>query len=194
MNNIELNRIREQKKISYTMLEQLTGITKSTLQRYMTGSTKKIPHNSLKVITEVLGVAIGDDNTGYTLPVLGEVKGGLPNIAEQEIIDYETVPHTMADDGDYFALKISGNSMAPRINDGDIVIVKRQSDVRNGEVAIVRVGYEATCKKVYQYQVGVSLVSNNSEFPPMFYSQEQAEKLPVTVIGKVVELRARNNF
>ncbi len=195
MNNEELNKVREQKKVSYTQMEKLTGIGKSTLQRYFSGSTKKIPHDALKTIADVLGVNLDSDGKPYMLPVLGLVKGGVPMNAEQNIMDYEPVSKVMAETDDYFALKISGNSMAPRINDGDTVIVKRQSEVKNGEVAVVMVGNDrATCKKVYYHKGGISLISNNVEYPPMFYSDAQAAKLPVRVLGKVVELRARCNF
>ncbi len=195
MTSAELNKIRENKKISYNMLEQMTGIKKSTLQRYLSGATKKIPHNALSAIGVSLGVHMGVDGAACDIPVLGLVKGGMPMIAEQNIIDYEPVFHQMSDSGDYFALKISGNSMSPRINDGDTVIVKRQSEVKNGEVAVVSVGSdEATCKKVYCHDGGMTLISNNNEYPPMFYDVKQVQKMPVTVIGKVVELRARCNF
>lgn len=195
MTSNELNKIREVKKISYNMLEGLTGIKKSTLQRYLSGSTKKVPHDALKLIGQALGVSTGGEDVSYELPVLGLVKGGVPMTAEQNVIDYEPVPQIMCDSGDYFALKISGNSMAPRINDGDTVIVKRQSEVKNGEVAVVSVGtYEATCKKVYYHDGGITLISNNGEYPPMFYDAKQVQKMPVSVIGKVVELRARCNF
>jgi len=195
MNSSELNKIREIKKISYNMLEQLTGIKKSTLQRYLSGATKKIPHDALKLIGQALGVSTDREDVCYELPVLGLVKGGVPMSAEQGIIDYEPVPQRMSDSGDYFALKISGNSMAPRINDGDTVIVKRQSEVKNGEVAVVSVGsYEATCKKVYYHDGGITLISNNGEYPPMFYDAKQVQKMPVYILGKVVELRARCNF
>ncbi len=195
MNSIELNKIREDKKISYNTLEQLTGIKKSTLQRYLAGATKKIPHEALMAVSNALGVYMSSEGAIYELPVLGLVKGGLPMTAEQAIIDYEPVPRQMRDSGDYFALKISGNSMSPRINDGDTVIVKRQGEVKNGEVAVVSVGVnEATCKKVYYHEGGITLISNNGEYPPMFYDEKQVKKLPVSVIGKVVELRARCNF
>jgi len=62
-------------------------------------------------------------------------------------------------------------------------------------VAVVSVGsYEATCKKVYYHDGGITLISNNGEYPPMFYDEKQVKKMPVSVIGKVVELRARCNF
>lgn len=195
MTGNELNKIREIKKISYNMLEELTGIKKSTLQRYLSGVTKKVPHDALKHIAQALGVSIGGEDVRGELPVLGLVKGGVPMSAEENIIDYEPVPQQMWDSGDYFALKISGNSMAPRINDGDTVIVKRQDAVQNGEVAVVSVGvHEATCKKVYYHDGGLTLISNNGEYPPMFYDAKQVQKMPVYILGKVVELRARCNF
>ena len=82
--------------------------------------------------------------------------------------------------------------MEPRFVEGDTVIVRRQSSVDNGEIAIVLVGNEdATCKKFYRHRDGISLVSTNPEFAPMFFSNEELEETKIDILGKVCELRAR---
>lgn len=94
--------------------------------------------------------------------------------------------------GELFALRIKGNSMEPKISENDVVIIKQQSSVDNGEIAIVLVnGQDATCKKIMYHNNGISLLSFNQSYPPMFYTSEECEKLPVRIIGKVVELRAK---
>ena len=82
--------------------------------------------------------------------------------------------------------------MIPRMYEGDVVIVRAQPDVENGEVAIVCVnGDEATCKVVRKTEEGISLISYNPSHDVMFYSKKQVNDLPVKIIGKVVELRAK---
>lgn len=96
------------------------------------------------------------------------------------------------DPGEYFALQIRGNSMEPKFSAGDVVIVRKQSDVNSGDIAVVLVnGDDATIKKIKKRPDGVMLIPNNPEFEPMFYSNQEIEELPVVVLGKVVELRAK---
>ena len=97
----------------------------------------------------------------------------------------------MASLGEYFALRIQGHSMEPRIEDGEIVICQRQSDVDSGDIAIVLVnGDEATCKQVRKGPEGITLIGFNSiVYAPHFYSNKEIEELPVRIIGRVVESR-----
>lgn len=83
--------------------------------------------------------------------------------------------------------------MEPRFNEGDVVIVRKQSDVDSGAIAIVRVnGDEATMKIVKKSPEGITLIATNPDvFLPQFYSNEQIENTPVEIIGKVIELRAK---
>ena len=93
---------------------------------------------------------------------------------------------------EYFGLQIKGDSMEPKISSGDIVIVRKQPDVESGEVAVVLVnGDDATVKKVKKSAAGITLIANNPAYDPLFYSNEDIEKLPVVILGRVVELRAR---
>ena len=82
--------------------------------------------------------------------------------------------------------------MEPKISDGDVVIVRKQDDCENGEIAVVLVnGDEATVKRIKKGPEGLMLIPNNPAYEPMFYSNAEIESLPVSIIGKVVELRAK---
>ncbi len=128
----------------------------------------------------------------FMIPVLGLVRAGIPMDAVEYIIDYEEISEEMARQGEFFALQIKGDSMEPRIKEGDVVIVRKQADVESGETAIVLVnGDEATIKKIKKFDGGIHLIPNNPNYDVTTYMNEQIEKLPVTILGKVVELRAK---
>ena len=129
---------------------------------------------------------------GVKIPVLGYVAAGIPIEAIEDIVDYEEIPEELAVRGEYFGLKIKGRSMEPRICEGDVVIVRQQPNVENGELAIVLVnGNDATCKKISKHENGITLISFNPTYAPMFYTNEEIQTLPVTILGKVVELRGK---
>ena len=130
--------------------------------------------------------------TKFMVPVLGLVRAGIPMDAVEYIIDYEEISEDMARQGEFFGLQIKGDSMEPRITEGDVVIVRKQPDVESGEIAIVLVnGDEATIKKVQKFEGGINLIPSNPSYDVMTFTNEQIEKLPVRVLGKVVELRAK---
>lgn len=130
--------------------------------------------------------------TKFMIPVLGVVRAGLPMDAVENIIDYEEISEEMARQGEFFALQIKGDSMEPRIKEGDVVIVRKQPTVENGEIAIVLVnGDEATVKRVQRFDGGINLIPSNSAYNVLTYTNAQIESLPVQILGKVVELRAK---
>ena len=126
-----------------------------------------------------------------TINVLGQIAAGIPIEAIEDILDTEEIVIPLSDDpGEYFGLKVKGDSMAPKIFDGDIVICKKQCAVESNEVAVVLVnGDDATLKRVKRFEAGISLIPDNPAFSPMFYSNEEIESLPIAILGKVVELR-----
>ena len=128
---------------------------------------------------------------GVRIPVLGRVVAGIPIEAVEEILDYEEITPELAATGEFFALQVKGDSMLPKLEEGDVVIVKRQSDVETGDIAIVLVnGDEATIKQVKKVEGGIMLYGFNTDvYEPHFYSNQQIEKLPVRILGKVVESR-----
>nr|DAH03939.1 MAG TPA: LexA repressor [Caudoviricetes sp.] len=129
---------------------------------------------------------------GVRIPVLGRVAAGIPVDAIEEIIDYEEISEEEARQGEYFGLQIKGDSMYPRILDGDVVIVRKQNYASNSDVVIVLVnGNEGTCKQFYKYDDHVELKPFNLMYKPLIFNKEEVIKLPVQIIGKVVELRGK---
>lgn len=130
---------------------------------------------------------------GIRIPVLGRVAAGIPIEAITDIEDWEEIPQSMAKTGEYFALKIAGKSMEPRMMNGDVVIVRRQSDVDSGDIAVVLVnGNDATVKQISKSDAGLTLIGwNPSVYTPRTYNKKECKELPVTILGKVVEIRGK---
>ena len=130
---------------------------------------------------------------GVVINVLGKVAAGIPIEAIENIIDTEEISQEMACKGEFFGLQIHGKSMEPRMLEGDIVIVMKQETAETGDIVIVTVnGTDATCKRLKKYRDGIELIPFNPSFNPIFYTNEEIENKPVHIIGKVVELRAKN--
>ena len=117
------------------------------------------------------------------IPVLGSVAAGVPIYAQEDVIGSVLVE----DPEGMFALRVKGDSMSPRIMDGDLVIVHQQDTAEDGELVIALVGDEATCKVLRKSAWGISLVPFNPAFSPLVYSREEAET--VRVLGVVKESR-----
>lgn len=129
---------------------------------------------------------------GIEIPVLGRVAAGIPITAAEYIIDTEEISQAMAADGEYFALQIKGDSMEPKISSGDVVIVRKQSDADDGDLVIALVnGNDAVCKRLKKYEEGIALLSNNPSYEPMYFNNKEIDEKPVSIIGKVKELRAK---
>ena len=126
----------------------------------------------------------------YRIPVVGRVAAGQPILAQEEIIDYEYIDERLHKGGDqYFGLVVKGSSMEPTIHDGDTIIVRVQETVENGQIAVVLVdGEDATVKEVKESEEGLTLIGHNvAVYAPHFYSREEVEKLPIRIIGRVIQ-------
>ena len=202
-NNIR--RARELKGLTQDELAKRMGYkSRSTIARIENGDND-VSQSKLKKFAEILDVSIdfllddGKDKAsasrpkGVRIPVLGNVAAGIPITAVTDVEDWEEIPEKLASSGTYFALRIKGKSMEPRIKDGDVVIVKQQEDVDSGDVAIVLVnGDEATVKEIKKLDTGIMLIGwNTAVYSPRFYSAKDIKSLPVRIIGKVVELRGK---
>ncbi len=129
---------------------------------------------------------------GIVINVLGRVAAGIPIEAIEDIIDTEEITEDMARTGEFYGLKIHGDSMEPRMCEGDVVIVRKQEDAESGDIVIAMVnGDNATCKRLRKYRDGIELISNNPAYKPMFFSNDEIQSKPVKIIGKVVELRGK---
>lgn len=189
-------------KMSQEELAQKLGYkSRSTIAKIESGEND-LTQKKVAAFAKALNVSIdflmdgnGNENNsqGVRIPVLGTIVAGIPITAVENIIDYEEIPQEMAKTGEYFALVVKGSSMEPKIYEGDIVIVKKQSTVDNGDIAIVLVnGNEATIKQIQRSQSGITLVGFNvAVYPPHIYTNEEIEDLPVNVIGKAVEVRRK---
>lgn len=198
MNRIK--HLRLQKGIKQIDLAKMLSVSQAALSGYETGKYQADTATYQKM-AEIFGVTVDyllggeaapvKKNTIH-IPVLGRVAAGIPIEAIEEVIDYEDLDADTFGDGEYFGLQVKGHSMEPKISDGDVVIVRRQPDVENNEIAVVLVnGDDATVKRIKKGPQGVTLLPSNPAYEPMFYTNEEIESLPVKVIGRVVELRAK---
>lgn len=116
------------------------------------------------------------------IPLVGTIACGAPITAEENIDGYIRVPASSNAD---FALTCKGDSMInARIMDGDIVFIRQQPDVENGEIAAVLIGDEATLKRVYKMENQIMLMAENTAYQPMVYSGEALNE--VRILGKAV--------
>ena len=118
-------------------------------------------------------------NNVTMVPIVGRVSAGEPILAVENIEDTFPLPTNFVDDGTYFMLKISGDSMHEiGIMDSDYVLVKQQKDASNGEVVIALLDDSATCKTFYKEENRIRLQPENSKLSPI-YSQD------VSILGIV---------
>lgn len=200
MFNERLKTLRIQRKMTQSELAKKIYISQPAYSKYEVGTASPNPETLCK-IADALDVSVdyllGSDSQparpGYIrIPVLGRVAAGIPIDAIEEVIDWEDISAEAAGDGEYFGLQIKGHSMEPKISDGDVVIVRRQPDVDSGDIAVVLVnGDDATVKRIKKSPQGVTLIPSNPAYEPMYYSNEEIESLPVQILGRVVELRAK---
>lgn len=179
------------------------NISKATVSSWVTGA--RIPRmDKIDLLCHYFNVSrydIMEEHSGknfnnsypfgrYRIPVLTTVAAGKPIYAGEDVlewIDYDKDP------GDHVrACRIEGNSMIPRIQSGDTVIVDSDIGWEDGDVVIATVnGDHATCKRIKRYADGIALVSDNASIAPMYYSRQEIEELPVKIVGRVTEVRGK---
>lgn len=209
MNDMSMNeKIRYLRKLNGLTLEEVgsaVGVGKSTVRKWENGDIENMRRDKIASLAAALHTTPAylmgweeDESTATSspnavkIPVLGKVAAGLPITAVENILDYEEIPHSLAATGEFVALQIKGQSMEPRIYEGDIVIVRVQPTAETGDLAVVIVnGDEATVKKIKILPEGILLQPFNPTYQPMFYSCSDIENKPVRIFGKVVELRAK---
>lgn len=206
MFQIRLKELRERSGYSQYSFADKFGVAQSTVGNWESG--KREPNfETMQRLANFFGVSIdyllGRESApggppapsrpgSQWIPVLGRVAAGTPIEAVEDILDYEEIDAQTASSGDHFALQIKGQSMEPKISDGDVVIVRKQDDCDSGDVAVVLVnGDEATVKRIKKEPAGIMLIPSNPSYEPKFYSNDQVASLPVRIIGKVIELRAK---
>lgn len=223
MNEIFIKRLSalmEERELKQAELAKISGVRASSISDYLTGKYKPKQDN-IDLIARALSVSpawlMGYDDKKESsrispaapqdapaplssdrrkiarIPVLGRVAAGIPIEAVQDIEDYEEIPASWGDPREYFALKIQGHSMEPRIWDGDVVIARKMPDVDSGSVAVVFVdGEDATVKQIKKSDEGITLIGwNPAVYPPKFYTWAEVSRLPVQILGIVKEVRGK---
>ena len=208
MNDMSMNeKIRYLRKLNGLTLEEVgnaVGVGKSTVRKWESGDIENMRRDKIASLAAALHTtpaylmgweeeeSAASSPRAVKIPVLGKVAAGLPITAVENIIDYEEIPSSLAASGEFVALQIKGQSMEPRIYEGDVVIVRVQPTAETGDLAVVIVnGDEATVKKIKFLPEGILLQPFNPTYQPMFYSCSDVENKPVRIFGKVVELRAK---
>lgn len=200
-----LNKYLDSFQMNQADLANRLSVNKSVVSSWLSGS--RYPRmNTMEKIANIFNIEKSDlienkseeqslprQAKGTRIPVLGRVAAGIPIEAIEDVEDWEEIPESMAKSGEYFALKIKGKSMEPRIMEGDVVIVRKQPYVDSGDVAIVLVnGTDATVKQVTRSKNGITLIGwNPSVFSPQVYNNEQIKSLPIQILGKVIEVRGK---
>ena len=190
-------------QMNQTELAKRSQISKSSISRYIKGDWEG-KQGAVYALAKALGVTeawlMGYDvpmeaeeapspiPAGFaplpemaTIPLVGSIACGTPITAEQNIEARIGVPALWRAD---FALTCHGNSMAAMIQDGDIVCIRKQPEVENGEIAAVRIGEEATLKRFYRQGDTVMLQAENPAFSPLVYTRDQLNE--ITIEGRVV--------
>lgn len=196
MNNIK--KLREDKDLSQAELGKIFGVTSQAIGLYERG-LRNMPLELLSKMADYfnvtidyllgkeVGVEIADE--AVKIPVVGKISAGLPILATQNIEGYEFAPKGMIkEDMEYFYLRVQGDSMNIKFNDGDIVLVQKQDTLENDEIGVILVGEEATVKKFKEDNGMVILtpMSTNPEHSVQIYKDNQ-----VKIIGKVISYQGK---
>ena len=163
-----------------------------SLDYLMGRSTSQIPKVPEWQDEDELEAEMDDRPDSVWIPVLGRIAAGFPNVINEETLGFEPIDYNLAESGRFFALRIAGDSMEPEIKKGATAVVRCQQDVDNGDVCIVAInGDEATCKRMQKTDNGIMLVSTNPMYPPMYFSSKDCKEKPITIIGRVMEVRTK---
>ena len=200
MKATRLKQLRKERGLTLDRLAELVGTSKQTIQRYETGVIANIPPKRVEALAQALGTTPGElmgwgsEISGIMpisvkrLPILGEIACGEPIYATEEHESFVAADGTLDAD---FCLRADGDSMiGARIMDGDIVFIRQQDSVDNGEIAAVIINDEATLKRVYFYPEEGKLVLSpeNPKYAPLVYVGRELDL--IKIIGKAVAFQS----
>lgn len=195
-----LKMLRQSRHLSQDKLADELNLSRSLIGMFESGK-RKPSYETLELIADYFNVRL-DDLSGRSseksdlfaipgiMPVpkmvkkprLGTIACGEPILAEENLDGYDEVPSEIKCD---FTLICKGNSMInARINDGDVVYIRQQPIVNNGEIAAVLIDNEATLKRFYSYEDKVVLQPENPQYTPLIYVGEEINN--IRIIGKAV--------
>lgn len=190
-----IKKTRLRKNIQQNELAKKMGIHKSTLSKYENGS-RKIDLEDIAGFANALDMTVEElmlertDNletvSVRTIPIVSKISAGEPLFTEENIEEYSVAPSTsIKPSKEYFYLRVSGDSMNKHFNDGDLLLVEKDSPVENGQIGVVFVnGYDATVKRIKYAEDKIYLYpeSHNPEHFPQIYTHDDE----IQVVGRVV--------
>ena len=193
--NEHLKQLRKDKGLSQNDLANTFGYKSfTTIQKWEDG-TAMPPMRTLQAIADYFDISVDELINGrdvVKIPILGTVRGGPSQLAQEDYLGYELVHSSEVSGGEYFYLQVVGDSMIKaRIYPKDLIYVKRQNHVEEGEIAVVLVGDEATVKRIYYGQNSLILHPENEAYEDRRYSQDEIDQLPVQIVGKVIHVKIR---
>ena len=203
----ESKRLRTEKGMTLEQLGNKCDVGKSTVRKWENGMIKDMRRDKIEKLANALDVSpshffeydsSNEKNTDkisniypieiHRLPMLGEIACGKPIFMDENKESYTMVGSNVKAD---FCLKAKGDSMInARIMDGDIVFIKRQPEVENGEIAAIAIDDEATLKRFYRDEITqtVTLISENPIYAPMVFTKESQKN--VYILGKAVAFQS----
>ncbi|MDT0704455.1 LexA family protein [Staphylococcus haemolyticus] len=189
---------RKELNLTLEQVGDLVGVGKSTVRKWETGDIENMKRDKIVKLAKALRVSpsyiMGIDEEQPQLetlpvkkiPVVSKISAGLPIYSEENLIDYiYFATNKLNSDKEEFGLKVSGDSMDKIFQDGDIVVVEKDSVVENGQLGVVMInGYNATVKRIRYNGDQIILIpeSNNSSHYPQVYGKNDEVK----IIGRVV--------
>lgn len=182
-------KLKELRKIEGWTQEEVAkrlGVSKQTYSHYE-NEQRRPSLDMVRQLATVYQVNIDDIfaedkvNDVSSLPIVGKISCGGGSVAFENIEGYQVTPKEWVGGGEHFYLRAKGDSMVgARIHDGDLLLMRKQPEVENGEIAAVMIGEEAVLKRVYLNGDQLMLQSENAAYPPIF-----APIADVMIIGKL---------
>lgn len=194
-----LKRLRKEKGMTQEELAKQLDKDYSTIGKWENGTRSPIMLDVLKIaelfeldLNELVQTnIIYDEPKTNKIAIYGSIKAGLPLESQNDIVEYMDVPKKwLKGNKQLFGLKISGDSMMPKYQNGEIVIFERTDDIetyKNKDCAVMINGTESTFKKVQLNDNGIVLQPYNASYDIQFYSNEDIKKLPVSILGKAIK-------
>lgn len=192
-----IKKLRTEAGYSQEQLGFLLGVQRAAVQKWECGKVQNLKRETIKKLADIFEVSPSSfiDSDTYPdidniipipkfnrVPLLGTIACGNPILAQENIECDVDIPENIKAD---FALRCKGDSMIDaRICDGDIVYIRQQPTVDNGQIAAVLIGDEATLKKVFLSKGTLTLMACNSNFEPLTYSGEELNE--IRILGKAV--------
>lgn len=176
-------------KMSAEELGNRIGVQKKAVRRYELGETK-ISHPRLEQIADALGIDINAlygeqlDIEVIKVPLYGQISCGDGVISYETVEDKIETPYSWVSNGNFIYLTAKGQSMTgANVQEGDLLLVKKQEEVNNGEIAAVVIDDSAFLKRVYRSDNKFTLVSDNPNYPPVTFDPSTDKN--IRIIGKL---------